>query len=155
MHSLLKVSDAVNLAMHASAILASEPEKLMAARELATRLDASEATLSKAMQQLVRASLVTSTRGPAGGFRLARDPARIKLKSIVEAIEGPLAAPECLFGRRLCDRDECLLGDTLGRAHRMLEERLETMTLDRVPISLIRRSSGRPTKRSTRRKKGR
>lgn len=146
MQSLLKVSDAVNLAMHAAAILSSEDGRLVSAKSLAKRLKASEATLSKAMQRLVKAGLVTSTRGPTGGFRLARDSREITLKEIVEAVEGPLSQPECLFGRQICGRGECMLGETVKLAHGILEERLERTTLDEVGISLAqaaRHSAGR------------
>ncbi len=136
MQSLLKISDAVNLAMHASAIMAGELGRPISAKELAHRLAASEATLSKAMQRLVRADLLSSTRGPAGGFFLAREAKEITLKEIVEAIEGKLSTPGCLFGRQICGRSECILGDSVALAHGILEERLASTTLDQISISL-------------------
>ncbi len=136
MQSLLKVSDAVNLAMHASAILASNPQGIVSAKELAARLNASEATLSKAMQRLVREGIVRSTRGPSGGFFLAREPETISLKEIVEAVDGRLRAPECLFGRQPCGRRACMLGDAMVKAHRILIDKLERTRLHEVPIAL-------------------
>jgi Rrf2 family protein len=46
--------------------------------------------LEQIFQHLRRAGLVTSKRGPGGGYTLARSPARISLLEIVEAVEGPL-----------------------------------------------------------------
>jgi Rrf2 family protein len=46
--------------------------------------------LRKVLQRLTRARLVDSERGRGGGFKLARDPSKITLLHIVEAIEGPV-----------------------------------------------------------------
>ena len=59
-------------------------------REVADALGVPADYLLKILQQLVRAGVLSSTRGPAGGFRLQRPPAKITLLTIVEAIDGPL-----------------------------------------------------------------
>ncbi len=46
--------------------------------------------LEQIFQRLRRAQLVVSKRGPGGGYSLARPPAEISLREIVEAIGGPL-----------------------------------------------------------------
>lgn len=45
--------------------------------------------LEQIFQRLRRARLVTGKRGPGGGYVLARDPASITLRDVVEAVEGP------------------------------------------------------------------
>jgi Rrf2 family protein len=47
--------------------------------------------LEQIFGRLRRAGLVASKRGPGGGYTLARPPARIRLRDVVEAVEGPLA----------------------------------------------------------------
>lgn len=47
--------------------------------------------LEQIFQRLRRADIVTSKRGPGGGYGLSRDAGRINLREIVEAVEGPLA----------------------------------------------------------------
>ncbi len=47
--------------------------------------------LEQIFQRLRRARIVTSKRGPGGGYTLARRPAEITLREIVEAVEGPLS----------------------------------------------------------------
>jgi Rrf2 family protein len=44
--------------------------------------------LVQILLQLKGASLVTSTRGAAGGYRLARPPAEISLAEVIEVMEG-------------------------------------------------------------------
>ncbi len=46
--------------------------------------------LEQIFQRLRRARIVASKRGPGGGYTLARPPAQITLREIVEAVEGPL-----------------------------------------------------------------
>ncbi len=46
--------------------------------------------LLKILQQLVRANVLRSKRGPRGGFFLARPAEHITLLQIVEAVDGPL-----------------------------------------------------------------
>lgn len=46
--------------------------------------------LEQIFQRLRRAELVMSKRGPGGGYTLARSPAEITLREVVEAVEGPL-----------------------------------------------------------------
>ena len=46
--------------------------------------------LLKILQQLVRANVFRSNRGPRGGFFLARPAEHITLLQIIEAVDGPL-----------------------------------------------------------------
>ena len=47
------------------------------------------------MLDLKKAGLVTSSRGPKGGYTLARDPASISFGEIVRIMEGPIALVPC------------------------------------------------------------
>jgi Rrf2 family iron-sulfur cluster assembly transcriptional regulator len=47
--------------------------------------------LEQIFQRLRRAGIVTSKRGPGGGYTLARAPSEITLRGVVEAVEGRLA----------------------------------------------------------------
>ena len=48
--------------------------------------------LLKILQQLVRANILRSKRGPRGGFFLARPAETITLLEIIEAVDGPVAS---------------------------------------------------------------
>ena len=45
--------------------------------------------LHKILQQLCKAGILKSKRGPRGGFVIGRDPSEITLLQIIEAIDGP------------------------------------------------------------------
>ena len=78
-----------------------------ARREAGARLTASELaqetgvplpTTQKLMGRLAAEGLLTSVRGAAGGFALARPADAICLADIVEAVEGPIAMTMCADG---------------------------------------------------------
>jgi len=71
MNSVLRISEAASLAMHAMMALAAQPEHRRSAQDLARQLDVSLAHLAKVLQRLAKAGYVASTRGPKGGFTLA------------------------------------------------------------------------------------
>jgi Rrf2 family protein len=47
--------------------------------------------LLKILQQLVRANILRSKRGPRGGFSMARPANEVNMLEIIEAISGPLS----------------------------------------------------------------
>jgi Rrf2 family protein len=46
--------------------------------------------LEQIFQDLRRAGIVTSRRGPRGGYRLARDPREIRLGDVLRVLDGPI-----------------------------------------------------------------
>ncbi len=52
--------------------------------------------LEQILLNLKRGKLVKSTRGPRGGYVLARSPDAISLGDIIRALEGPIALCDCL-----------------------------------------------------------
>jgi Rrf2 family protein len=90
---------------------------VMALIELATRQDdrpvqikeISETTgiprhfLAKLVQTLVKADILSSSKGRGGGLRFARPPSQISLAEVVRAIDGEGALQSCIFGLQRCD----------------------------------------------------
>jgi Rrf2 family protein len=48
--------------------------------------------LLKILQQLVRANILRSKRGPRGGFVLGKPASKITMLEIIEAVDGPMAS---------------------------------------------------------------
>ena len=77
------------------------------ASDVAESLELPANYLSKTLHQLVRAEVLQSTRGPHGGFRLVRPPARTTLAEVVRPFL-PLEGRACILGRGTCnDRSPC------------------------------------------------
>jgi Rrf2 family protein len=124
MSAIVKLSEAASIALHAMALLASEADRRLTVKDLASRLSVSEAHLAKVMQRLVKAGLVASVRGPGGGFTLRADPSATTLLEIYEAIEGRLEVAGCLFPDRPVACSACILDDALAEANRIVHTRL-------------------------------
>ena len=56
--------------------------------------------LEQIFQELKRAGLVESKRGPQGGFRLVRSPNEVRLGDVLRAVEGPVALAPRLGPRK-------------------------------------------------------
>ena len=136
MSSFMRISEAASLALHTVGMLAEEPDDVIATREIASRLAVSENHLAKVHQRLSRAGIVTAVRGPAGGFRLARPAADIKLIEVVEAIDGSCRPSQCLLGRPLCRRSSCMLGGLSDAINRHVIEFLSKTSVAQLGSSL-------------------
>lgn len=132
MADILKISDATALALHTMAHLAIEPENQSTTARIAELFDVSKHHLAKVHQRLSRAGLIRSSRGPAGGVGLARDPAEISLMEIYEAMEGEMNCKPCLFGKAACPRKGCVLGALLPGLAQQVFHYFETTTLQEL-----------------------
>jgi Rrf2 family protein len=71
-------------------------------REIGRQMDVPEDFLAKILKTLVDQGLVKSSRGPHGGYALARSPDTISFLDVIEAVEGPVALNVCLDGDDAC-----------------------------------------------------
>jgi len=92
----MTINKGVEWAAHGLAILAVVPEsRALSAEALAEFHDLPPAYMAKQMQALAKAGLVTTHRGPKGGYRLSRSPEEISLLDIYLAIEGGGSMFQC------------------------------------------------------------
>jgi len=79
--------------------------------EIAKRQGISLSYLEQLFARLRRRELVRSTRGPGGGYRLARAASEIAVADVIVAVDETVDATRC-GGRRNCQGDErCLTHD--------------------------------------------
>ena len=76
--------------------MASEPDRVFNAGELAAETHLPAPTVSKVLKLLVRGRLLESHRGVNGGYALAQIPAEISVAQVIAALEGPIAITECI-----------------------------------------------------------
>jgi Rrf2 family protein len=118
--------------------MAGTPGPPVTAAAMASGLSASEAHLAKVLQRLAKAGLVTGTRGPHGGFSLARPAREISLREVYEAIEGRLEVERCMLGSPVCSKPDCPLGSLFARLSDDVMQTLERMTLADIELPLER-----------------
>ena len=94
--------------------------------DIAQREDISSSFLVQILNELKRSDIVSSKRGKAGGYVLARPPASVTLREVVQAVEpGLLATPEDSPGAS---------GPAVSRVwhdlSKIVAERLESVSLE-------------------------
>lgn len=68
-----------------------QDQKIILSQSIAKEYNIPLEYLLKILQQLVRANVLRSKRGPRGGFSLAKPPRKITMLQIIEAADGPMA----------------------------------------------------------------
>jgi len=92
---------AMRVMIHLATLPADERALLSA---LAAATAAPESFLSKVLQALTRARLITSQRGQTGGFAILARGRRATMRDVIEAIDGPVYLNVCLISARACGR---------------------------------------------------
>ncbi|MCB2124271.1 MAG: Rrf2 family transcriptional regulator [Rhodobacteraceae bacterium] len=89
----MKLSTKGRYAMVALADLATVgDDQLTSLAAISKRQDLSLPYLEQLFVKLRRAGLVESVRGPGGGYKLARDPADIRVSEVLEAVDETVSA---------------------------------------------------------------
>lgn len=99
---MLRIARLTDYATALMVRLAREPSCCFSAAQLADDLGLPQPTVAKLLKRLLRAQLLASVRGAAGGYSLAHAPHAISIADVVSAIEGPVALTECALGKGTC-----------------------------------------------------
>lgn len=109
------MTEGAYLAMHGLALIAQKQPERLSVKHLAEALDASRDHLAKVFQKLSKAGLVTSVRGPAGGFILNKAAEDISFLDIYEIIEGTVNLGACPLGKKMCAFHSCIFSSEFHR----------------------------------------
>lgn len=93
--------------------LARHAEESVSAREIAKEYRIPGELLAKIMQRLARKGLVVSQQGTHGGYILGRDPSRISIVDVIEALDGPIGITPCERGSSCEQMEKCSVKDPL------------------------------------------
>src|SRR5256886_11241937 len=86
----MKLTCASSYALHAVAYMAlQKSDRPVASHKIAQERGIPERFLLKVLKPLVTARVLTSIKGPNGGYQLARPATEISVLEIVEAVEHP------------------------------------------------------------------
>jgi Rrf2 family protein len=81
----------------------SSEEKKISVKVIAESLDVPNPFLAKLFQQLVRGKIISSTKGPNGGFYLTEKNGKRNVLDIIENIDGLTKLNDCFLGLNECD----------------------------------------------------
>ena len=98
--------------------------------------------LEQLFGKLRRAKLVSSVRGPGGGYNLAQAAPQITVADIVSAVDEPLDATQC-GGKENChDEQRCMTHDLWAKLNDKMYEYLDSVKLsDLVAQQATRKSA--------------
>lgn len=122
-------SSSAEYALRAVVHLAAEPEKACTTGDIAEATQVSPGYLSKVLQSLGRAGLVSAQRGPAGGFTLARSPKTITVLDVVNAVDPIKRITECPLHIPSHAAKLCKLHARLDHAIALVENALGESTI--------------------------
>jgi len=89
----MKISRSTGYALLAAGYIAqNQKQGIILSQEISKKYNIPLEYLLKILQQLVKANLLRSKRGPRGGFSLAKPPKKITLLQVIEAIDGPMVS---------------------------------------------------------------
>ena len=102
----MKINQATDYAFRAVFYLSLLPSgKVVEAKLIAEDENIPTRFLLKIFPRLIQAGIVESHRGTGGGYSLARKPAEITLKDVLEAVEGPVMINRCLISPEGCNKN--------------------------------------------------
>ena len=89
--------------------------------------------LEQLFGKLRRHELVESTRGPGGGYTLARNPSEITVAEIISSVDEPMDATHC-GGKENClgEAERCMTHDLWTALNVRMVEFLESVTVQKL-----------------------
>lgn len=116
-------------AVRAMLVLA-RARRVMRADEIAAATGAPQNYMAKTLNALARSGIVTSSRGPAGGFALATPATSITIARVVDLFDTPRLQTRCMLGNSPCDpKYPCAAHECWTRIMRARRELLLTTTI--------------------------
>ena len=87
------------------AINSNEEKKIMV-KDIAGPINVPQAYIAKLLQELARQKVISSTRGPKGGFYLSENDKKQPLEKIIHVIDGEKRLTSCLLSLEECDEEK-------------------------------------------------
>jgi Rrf2 family transcriptional regulator, iron-sulfur cluster assembly transcription factor len=99
---------------------------------ISQRQDISLSYLEQLFGKLRRHELVSSTRGPGGGYTMGRPMSEISVADVIYAVDEPLDATQC-GGKENCDNDQrCMTHDLWANLNRVIVDYLDSVSLQQL-----------------------
>lgn len=109
----------------------SDEERLLNLEEISSNIGSPISFTSKVLQQLGKAKLISSAKGPSGGFKIEKDNlSKTNLYQIVVAIDGDNVFHGCGLGLHSCnEKKPCPIHNKYSGIRKELKQMLENSVL--------------------------
>lgn len=90
----------------------------------------------KILRKLVADGLIVSYKGAHGGYMIARDPAKITLRQVIESVEGPYMISRCQQQEYACTHTSCCrFLQIYDEISSLVRDKLDSYTFDTLTCS--------------------
>lgn len=129
----MRINTSTGYAFLAIGYIARNQDKgLVWSYDIANKYNIPVEYLFKIMQELVKANILRSKRGPRGGFALARKPSSITMLDVIEAVEGPLSGALMLAEHAPKDRFVTRANKTSENAYEQARKALKAIKISQL-----------------------
>ncbi len=131
----MKRNSRLSLALHTLGHMAGDPERMQTSTDIAAHAGTNPVVVRRVLGKLREAGLLTSEKGHAGGWRLARGPDAITLADVYLALDESLVAPGEQEVASACSVENILqkkVASVLEDVERSLVEQLAATTIAEV-----------------------
>ncbi|MCX7832555.1 MAG: Rrf2 family transcriptional regulator [Actinobacteria bacterium] len=120
--------------------LALHREETLSTRKISEKLQIPYKFLTQIMLELSRKEIISSKRGSRGGIFLKKNPEKITLLEVVEAVDGPFAIHHCsadsnepcFFARN------CPIKENLSKLEHSARQVLNNITIDKISSEYLK-----------------
>ncbi|HMB61697.1 MAG TPA: Rrf2 family transcriptional regulator [Eudoraea sp.] len=117
--------------------LHSDEDNKLAVKDICTPINVPRAYLAKLLHDLSRHQIVSSTRGPGGGFYLSAENINMPLMAIIAVIDGKSKMESCMLSLEDCSEGKpCPLHHLISSSRTKLLKSLENETIRSLAIDL-------------------
>ncbi|CAN0588779.1 unnamed protein product [Ectocarpus sp. 12 AP-2014] len=126
------LSNASKYAINAVLFLAlnTNLERKVGAKEIAENINVPLPFLAKLLQELARKGVISSSKGPTGGFFLTEENKAQKLVVVIDEIDGLLKLEQCVLGLNECNSSKpCPIHEMVQPLRRKFLSELNTNSI--------------------------
>jgi Rrf2 family protein len=131
MAKIVTLSEAASIALHAMILVGRSKGESINVDEIAEVTTSSRHHVAKVMQRLAKDGYVNSSRGPNGGFFLAKKSKEITLLEIYESIEGKVIPTDCPMDKQICNFGQCFMNNITKDLTLQFKNFMDVQTLDK------------------------
>lgn len=118
------------------ALNSSEGAKV-SVKDIADPINVPQAYIAKLLQALAKEGIISSTRGPKGGFYLSEEDLERSIITIIKVIDGEKRLTSCLLSLENCNEGKpCPLHDILSVSRNHILEQLQTKSIKDLALSV-------------------
>ncbi|MFA7668411.1 MAG: SUF system Fe-S cluster assembly regulator [Burkholderiaceae bacterium] len=146
---MLRVSKIIDYGTLVLTHMASDPDRVFSAADLAATLGLGQPVVSKVLKSLTQPEIVKSTRGARGGYMLGRAAEEISIADIIDALDDqPFGLTECTATPGACSVEAaCSIRNNWQRINAVVRKTLEQVSIADMlnPLATIEFKPSRPS----------